>query len=81
MELGPLIENGEITGTLPNALQQAAEVGRAQAKNAETGLKFRIGCWVVVVMLLATGLSCAVPTRALYESVFKHVMAEPGDGN
>jgi type II secretory pathway component PulF len=76
-EFGPLVETGEIAGSLPQALEQAAEVGRGQAQHAETGLKWRAGCWVFLITLLASGLFFAVPYRALYESVFKHVMGEP----
>lgn len=70
-ELGPLVENGELTGNLPQALQQAAEVGKGQAQLAETGLKWRMGCWVGLIMLFFSSLFFAVPYRALYDSLFR----------
>ena len=69
------------TGNLPQALEQAAEVGRAQAKQAEMGLKWRAGCWVFLLLMLFSGLFFAVPYRAMYDAVFKHVLADPQDSN
>lgn len=76
-ELGPLVENGELTGNLPQSLEQAAEVGRGQAQLAETGMKWRMGCWVGLLMLFFSSLFFAVPYRALYESLFKSISGDP----
>lgn len=75
-EYVPLVETGELTGTTPQALDQAMELGRGDAKQAETILKIKAAVWGVLIVLGSTAIVYIIFLRGYFDSAFRHVLAE-----
>lgn len=47
-----VLETGEMTGTVPDALRQASQMTMEDAKQTEADLKRRAGCWAYLLLVL-----------------------------
>jgi type II secretory pathway component PulF len=51
-ETAQIVETGEMTGDLPNALDQVMEFGREREKQANLYIGIKAGCWTTMVFFL-----------------------------
>jgi type II secretory pathway component PulF len=75
-EFWPMVSTGELTGTLPEALNEAAQLSRADMQSTESHIKWRAGCWFILLSIGTTGLVYILFMMKYIDVLLKYV-AEP----
>lgn len=75
-EYADLIETGEMTGSLPQALDQAADLSKQDVAATEQFLKWKMGCWGMLVMVGVSVLAYALFARGYIDSLFKNILED-----
>lgn len=70
-EFAPVVETGEMTGTAPQALEQASELGMADARAAEAKLKYSAGCWTLILLIGGGALAFMVMYQGYLSSALQ----------
>ena len=70
-DLSVTIETGEMTGSIEGALEQAMHVARDRQKQSDALLKYKSGCWVVLILFAGTGLGAAIFYHYYFNSLFR----------
>ncbi len=71
-----LLETGEATGTVSQALGHAGAMCEQEMREADAKLKWRSGCWAVLVMVGGSAVLYALFMRGYVDACFKHILGD-----
>lgn len=75
-EYAGLFETGELTGNLPQAFSQAADLSRADLEAADQGLKFRAGCWAFLLMSIVSAIAMGLFLSGYFNAAFRFILED-----
>lgn len=76
-EMRAMIQTGELTGELPNQLEQIYRVQRDEFQVTDQANKVRIGCWMLLVMLAASLLAYGLFQKLFYQGIMDRTINAP----
>jgi type II secretory pathway component PulF len=71
METAQLVETGEVTGDLPNAMDQVMDYSREKEKEAKLYIGIKAGCWTFMVFFLGGSIVFLVVYLTYFRGVFR----------
>jgi len=71
-----LIETGEMTGSVPRALDEASELSRQDVAATEQHLKWKMGCWGLLVVFGISAIAYVLFARSYIDSLFRHILED-----
>ncbi|MDI9636922.1 type II secretion system F family protein [Kamptonema cortianum] len=75
-EMIQMVETGEYTGSVPNAMQQVRAMTEAEAKRTLGLIKVKFWLWIGLSVFCGNCLIMAIFYRGFYDSVFRHVLEQ-----
>ncbi len=77
-EYADLVQTGEMTGTVPQAMAQVMSLAEQDQAHAETAIKIKAWIWVAILVVGVGGIAFALFYRGFYEEAFKAIFAGTG---
>lgn len=77
-EYADLVQTGEMTGTVPQAMAQVMSLAEQDQAHAETAIKIKAWVWVAILVVGVGGIAFALFYRGFYEEAFKAIFAGTG---
>lgn len=74
VEYRSLIQTGEVSGSVPEVLNQAAKLADKEAQTQGYWVGAKAGCWVMLVSTLLAGLAAALFFRGYADAMFKGIL-------
>jgi len=77
-EYADLVQTGEMTGTVPQAMAQVMSLAEQDQAHAETAIKIKAWIWVAILVVGVGGIAFALFYRGFYEEALKAIFAGTG---
>jgi type II secretory pathway component PulF len=72
-EASSLIQTGEMVGDLPGTMAQVARIEEAEFQQSDKMNRMRVGCWMVLIMVLGSCLMGGLFFRMFYDGIFEQI--------